>query len=240
MRSFAVYSLFFSLGRALPRPSTSPLHLGPVNISGSSSNTSHAALVAAATSWWYPNIDHTTGAVRAYVPYLFDSNGNQDFNYPVYKTVTSGDATGFVNALYSDGPTGDRDNMWLAGQPRVVYLPPGTYTLSSTVYLDTDTVIMGDPTSPPVIKAASGFSGDYLLAGGQGGGDGTGNGGELHFSVMIKNVVLDTTANTGNSNFIALSWRVAQNSALVNVRIVMPSNAHTGSFGMVSGYENEC
>ena len=47
---------------------------------------------------------------------------------------------------------------------------------------------------------------------------------------MIKNVILDTTANSGNSNFAALSWRVAQNSALVNVQINMPQGAHTGMY----------
>lgn len=148
------------------------------------------------------------------------------YNYPVYIAVNSGDSQGFINALYSNGPRGDRDNMWLAGQPRVVYLAPGTYTLSSTVYIDTDTVIIGDAANPPIIKAASGFSGDYLLCGGQGGN--SGNGGELHFSVSIKNVILDTTANS-NSNFVGLSWRVAQNSALNNVEIIMPQGKHTGS-----------
>lgn len=45
---------------------------------------------------------------------------------------------------------------------------------------------------------------------------------------MIKNVILDTTANSGDSGFTALSWRVAQNCALVNVKINMPQGAHTG------------
>lgn len=77
------------------------------------------------SSWFLPNIDHTTGAVRGYVPDLFSSNGAQDFNYPVYKTVNSGDANGFVSAITSDGPLGARDNCYLAGEPRVIYLPPG-------------------------------------------------------------------------------------------------------------------
>ena len=181
----------------------------------------------ASSSWFLPNLDHTSGAVRGYVPDLTGPNA-PDYTYPVYVAVNSGDSQGFINALYQDGPNGDRDNMWLAGQPRVVYLPPGTYTLSSTVYLDTDTVIIGDANNPPTIAAGSGFSGDYLLCGGQGGDNDSGNGGESHFSVSIKNVILDTTANSANSNFIALSWRVAQNSALVNVKIDMPQGVHTG------------
>ncbi|KAL6812658.1 glycoside hydrolase family 55 protein [Trichoderma camerunense] len=183
------------------------------------------------SSWFLPNIDHTTGAVRGYVPDLFSSNGAQDFNYPVYKTVNSGDANGFVSAITSDGPLGARDNCYLAGEPRVIYLPPGTYTIGSTIFLDTDTVIIGDATNPPTIKAASGFSGNYLIVGGQGDGSNHpcgGSGGETHFSVMIKNVILDTTAVTSQSGFVALSWAVAQNCALVNVKINMPQGIHTG------------
>lgn len=78
------------------------------------------------SSWFLPNIDHTTGAVRGYVPDLFNSAGQQNFTYPVYKTVASGDSAGFINALSSDGPSGGaRDNCYLAGEPRVIYLPPG-------------------------------------------------------------------------------------------------------------------
>lgn len=127
----------------------------------------------ASSSWWYPNLDHSTGAVRDYVPYLYSGN-TQDYNYPTYIAVNSGDSQGFVNALYSNGPNGDRDNGYISGEPRTVYLAPGTYTLSQTVYLDTDTVIIGDAKNPPTIKAASGFNGDYLLVGGEGGDTGRG------------------------------------------------------------------
>lgn len=63
----------------------------------------------------------------------------------------------------------------------------GTYTIGSTIFLDTDTVIIGDAANPPTIKAASGFNGNYLIVGGQGDGSNHpcgGSGGETHFSVM--------------------------------------------------------
>lgn len=83
-------------------------------------------LESRASSWFLPNIDHTTGAVRGYAPDLFNSDGSQDFNYPVYQTVASGDSAGFVNALTANGPGGgQRDNCFLAAEPRVIYLPPG-------------------------------------------------------------------------------------------------------------------
>ncbi|KAF2166703.1 glycoside hydrolase family 55 protein [Zasmidium cellare ATCC 36951] len=183
-------------------------------------NDSKKLTTEATSAWWFPNLDHTSGTVRDYVPFL------RTPDYPVYKSVSSGNSAAFRKALYADGPNGDRDNFWLAGQPRVVYLAPGTYVLDSTIYLDTDTVIIGDAANPPTIRAAAGFSGDYLICGGQGGD--TASGGELHFSVMIKNIVLDTSSNSAKTDFVALSWRVAQNTALANVKIQMPSNAHTG------------
>ncbi|KAJ2976415.1 hypothetical protein NQ176_g4964 [Zarea fungicola] len=183
------------------------------------------------SSWFLPNLDHTSGPVRGYVPNLTGSNGQPNYNYPVYKSVNSGDSQGLINALTSDGPAGNRNNCWLAGQPRVIYLAPGTYTLSSTLNMLTDTVIIGDASNPPTIRAASGFNGDVLIVGGQDSGSDRpcgGSGGETHFSIMIKNVILDTTANAGNNGFTALSWAVAQNCALVNVKINMPQGAHTG------------
>ncbi|KAK4496150.1 hypothetical protein PRZ48_012129 [Zasmidium cellare] len=215
---FYVLSIYFQFARqssALPARSNSTAPHTNTTVSHDTQVTAEAA-----SAWWFPNLDHTSGTVRDYVPFLSTPN------YPVYKSVSSGDSAAFRNALYSDGPNGDRDNMWLAGQPRVVYLAPGTYVLDSTIYLDTDTVIIGDAANPPTIRAAAGFSGDYLICGGQGGD--TASGGELHFSVMIKNVILDTRPNAAQSDFIALSWRVAQNTALVNVKIQMPNNAHTG------------
>ncbi|KAM0486375.1 hypothetical protein ACHAPX_001081 [Trichoderma viride] len=189
-------------------------------------------LESRASSWFLPNIDHTTGAVRGYAPDLFSSDGSQNFNYPVYKTVASGDSAGFVAALTSDGPSGGaRDECFLAAEPRVIYLPPGTYTLSSTAFFYTDTIIIGDAANPPTIKAAAGFNGDYLIVAGQADGSARPCGGffgETHFSIMIKNVILDTTANSGNSGFTAMSWALAQNCALVNVKINMPSGVHTG------------
>lgn len=169
-----------------------------------------------ATTWWYASQDH--------------SLSNDPYGYDVVQSVNAGDAQGLVAsiangnrpAFNSEGTT------YLANAPRVVYLPPGTYELSSTLYLYTDTVILGDASSPPTIKAAAGFNGDSLIVGGAGGS--TGGHGELHFSVQLKNVILDTTANSGTSDFTALHWRVAQNCALVNVKINLPSGVHTGVY----------
>lgn len=222
-----------------------PLTPAPKNISSldpftgkpitspSSRNSTFNRLSAQSTSnWWYAAIDHSTGAVRDYVPFLYNSDGSPDYDYPTYIAVASGDSQGLINALYSNGPGsssgGDRYNGWLAGQPRTIYVAPGTYTLTETMYMDTDTIIIGDALNPPTIKASSNFNGDFLIVAGVGGT--TGNGGELKFSLELKNLILDTTANAGDSSFTALSWRVAQNSATTNLQINMPQGAHTGVY----------
>ncbi|KAJ4862845.1 pectate lyase superfamily protein domain-containing protein [Trichoderma breve] len=177
-----------------------------------------------ATSFYYPNMDHVN-APRGFAP---DLDG--DFNYPIYQTVNSGDGNALQNAINTDGKGGSRHPQWFASQPRVVYIPPGTYTISKTLRFNTDTILMGDPTNPPIIKAAAGFSGDQTLISAQ--DPSTNEKGELSFAVAIKNLVLDTTAIPGGNSFTALWWGVAQAAHLQNVRITMSSssggNGHTG------------
>lgn len=49
---------------------------------------------------------------------------------------------------------------------QVVYIPPGTYTVSQTIRMNTDTILMGDATNPPIIKASSSWSGEATLLNG--------------------------------------------------------------------------
>ncbi|OTB07286.1 glycoside hydrolase family 55 protein [Hypoxylon sp. CI-4A] len=175
-----------------------------------------------ATSFWYANMDHT-GQYRGYAPDLGTDT------YPVFKSVNPGDGAGIQSAINDAGDGSSRHGEWLASQPRVVYIPPGTYEVSETIKMNTDTILMGDATDPPIIKASASFSGDQLLSGQD---PATGESGELSFAVGVKNVILDTTNISGGTEFAALWWGVAQAAQLQNVRIVMaPSsngNGHTG------------
>lgn len=145
----------------------------------------------ATTSFWYPNFDHT-GDYRGYAP---DLDG--DYTYPVYKAVSAGASASDIQTAINDAGDGSsRHSEWLASQPRVVYIPPGTYNIDTTIYMNTDTILMGDPTDPPVLKAVSGgFSSDATLFSAQ--DPGTGESGELSFAVGLKNLILDTTAIDG-------------------------------------------
>ncbi|KXX74310.1 Glucan 1,3-beta-glucosidase [Madurella mycetomatis] len=170
---------------------------------------------AANTSFWYANIDHTTANVRGFAP---DLDG--DWEYEVYKAVTPGDGASIQAAINSATNGATRHGQWFASQPRVVYIPPGEYVIHETIFMNTDTIIMGDAIDPPVLKAAAGFPGIGTLISGQ--DPTTGISGELSFAVGLKNIVLDTTSVPGGQPFVALWWGVAQAAHLQNVKIRMP------------------
>ena len=179
------------------------------------------------SDWWFPNIDRSDPNANDFVPFL-----DGVFEYQVYVAVS--DAAGLRNAIASGGPhRGNRDNGFLAGEPRVVYLAPGTYELDETLFIFTDTILVGDAAQPPIISASSSFTGCSLVVGGH---DRPGNGGELKFSTMLKNIVLHTTQQAGTKDFTALNWRVAQNSGLVNVQIRLPQDVHTGMLWQSLGF----
>ncbi|KAK3319669.1 family 55 glycoside hydrolase [Cercophora scortea] len=207
MKFAAVVALF--LGRAIAAPVVDPVD---------------DQITKRATSFWYSNFDHVS-AVRGYAP---DLDG--DYNYAVYKAVAPGDGAGIQTAINSGTNGATRHTQWFASQPRVVYIPPGTYYISSSIKMNTDTILMGDATNPPIIKAAAGFTGDQVLLNGE--DPATNGSGELSFAVGLKNLILDTTSISGSSTFTALYWGVAQAAQLQNVKIIMssstPTAGHTG------------
>ncbi|XEV04635.1 hypothetical protein FSHL1_009922 [Fusarium sambucinum] len=169
------------------------------------------------SGYWYADMDHT-GDFRGKAPYVSDS-------YEVFKTVASGDGKSIQDAIDS----GNRHKMWLGSEPRVVYLPPGTYEVDSTITLRTDTILMGNPADPPVIKPAAGFKDMFLVNGTD---PEVGISGEISFAVGVKNIILDTTAVNASSEFTALYWGVAQVCQLQNIQIKMPpagkDSGHSG------------
>ncbi|KAM0247909.1 hypothetical protein ACHAQJ_009656 [Trichoderma viride] len=178
------------------------------------------------SSFWYAAMDHT-GQYKGYAPHTTNPD-----SYNVYVAVSPGDAASLQSAIDSDGSS-SRQNEWLASQPRVVYIPPGTYELSSTLNMRTDTILFGDATNPPIIKAAAGFS-DSVLVNGQ--DPSTGVAGELSFAVGLKNLILDTSAVDGSSSISALYWGVAQACQLQNIKITLaPSSNGQGHTGIQLG-----
>lgn len=191
----------------------------------------HNFVEEAATRYWIDEQDHT-GNARGFAPFL----GN-DFTYPVYRNVRAFGAIGdgnkddteaLQNAINTDGKGGSRFRNEVTTRPAEVFVPGGTYSISRTVDLRLNTILVGDPNNRPVFKASPGFRGASLINGFDFATDGTA--GTTNFFVGIKNIIIDTTNINKDKDVIALNWGVAQACYLTNIRIQMPSNsgAHIG------------
>lgn len=176
--------------------------------------------------YWYEKIQHngmspaistgTNWAVfRNVKDYGAKGDGVTDDTAAIQKAIDTGDSSGTRATGRSFGMT---------GQPAVVYFPAGTYSVRGTLSNRVGTILMGDPTNRPTIKAAAGFSGNYLLV-----GHDTRYPGLVAFYHGIKNLVFDTTAIPGRKIAI-LEWSVSQANQLSNVQFNMAPKAkdHTG------------
>ena len=89
----------------------------------------------------------------------------------------------------SSGYDRTSNSLGTTGQPAVVYLPGGTYTIKSPLQLYVGTVLMGNPLDPAIIKASSDFQGNTLIY-----GKDPNQGSTTNFYIGIKNLVIDSTA----------------------------------------------
>jgi glucan 1,3-beta-glucosidase len=187
---------------------------------------SAAAPLHNATGYWYEHIEHN--GISPTIP-----NGG---NWTVFRNVkdygakgdgTTDDTAAIQRAINTGDNTGTRDSgrFGSTGQPAVVYFPAGTYLVKSTINSAIGTVIMGDPTNLPTIKAAPGFNGTYLLF-----GHDQRYPGLVGFFHGVKNLVLDSTAVPPTKAIVLLEWSVSQNNLLSNVEFNMPigAAAHVG------------
>ncbi|KAK0644443.1 glycoside hydrolase family 55 protein [Cercophora newfieldiana] len=185
-----------------------------------------AAECLASGNYWYEKVQHngmspaiSNGAnwavFRNVKDYGAKGDGVTDDTAAIQKAIDTGDSSGTRATGRSFGMT---------GQPAVVYFPAGTYSIKGTLSNRVGTILMGDPTDRPTIKAATGFTGNYLLV-----GHDTRYTGLIAFYHGIKHLVLDTTA-IPSRKIALLEWSVSQANQLSNVRFSMAPKAkdHTG------------
>jgi len=176
--------------------------------------------------YWYEGVKHNgisptiTGGeswivFRNVKDYGAKGDGTTDDTAAIQKAIDTGDASGSRATGRSFGMT---------GQPAVVYFPAGTYSIRSTLSNRVGTVLMGDPTNRPTIKAAKGFTGAYLVI-----GHDSRYAGLIAFYHGIKNLIFDTTSISSQAITI-LQWGVSQANQLSNTMFNMPVGAtnHTG------------
>lgn len=130
----------------------------------------------------------------------------------------------------------------------IVYFPPGTYLISTTIPMPFGTQVIGDANDRPTLLASQSFLGlgvlstDEYTGGGKGidGGDQEYYVNTANFYRQIRNVVIDITKAQAQ-NISCLHYQVAQATSLENVELVAASGstqigmyAENGSGGQIS------
>ncbi|KAF5006260.1 hypothetical protein FDECE_7350 [Fusarium decemcellulare] len=189
-----------------------------------------AAMIEA--KYWLEEIDHLGRA-----PYYPDTLYQVFRNVKDYGAVGDGvtDDTAAINAAISAGvrcSPGVCKGSTLS--PATVYIPAGTYLISSSLIDLYYTQIIGDPTNRPVIKASGSFSKEsfglidanpYLFN-----GELSWNSTNVFFR-QIRNLVLDTTALPPDFPVVGIHWPSSQATAVTNCLFklsAVPGNKHTG------------
>ena len=179
------------------------------------------------STFWYEVIDHNGES-----PFIANGASWEVFRnvktaYGAAGDGVTDDTAALQNAITAGNSAGSRAAhvFGTTGQPAVVYLPEGVYLISSPLQLYVGTVIMGNPLSPPTIKASAGFSGDFLIY-----GKDPNLGSTINFYIAMKNLVLDSTNIAASTTFTLLDWSVSQATQLTNLVFNMPdySTGHTG------------
>lgn len=111
----------------------------------------------------------------------------------------------------------------------IVYFPPGTYLISTTIPLPYGTQVIGDANDRPRLKAAPEFVGlgvlstdEYTGEGGTGidGGDPQYYVNTANFYRQIRNVIIDVSGTGNYRDTACLHYQVAQATSLQNVELV--------------------
>jgi glucan 1,3-beta-glucosidase len=114
-----------------------------------------------------------------------------------------------------------------------VYFPAGTYVISSSIVPYYFTQLVGDPTSLPVLKATSGFSGFGLIDGNPYYTSDLNWVSVNVFYRQIRNFVIDTTNIAPGTAATGIHWPTSQATSLQNLVFNMPTASgvvHVGLF----------
>ncbi|KLU87180.1 hypothetical protein, variant [Magnaporthiopsis poae ATCC 64411] len=195
----------------------------------------HVQTAASGTFW----MEHI--ARKGAVPF-----GNEP-DYKVFRNVldygakgdgVADDTKAIKEAMNSGKRCGEKCN-GSTTKNAIVYFPPGTYRVSSTISMPFGTQVIGDASNLPTLLAAHDFIGLGVLAANiyTGGGEGTDGLDQqwyvntANFYRQIRNIKIDITATRPTSSVAGLHYQIAQATSLQNVEIIaLPGTAQLGIF----------
>ncbi|KAI9356554.1 pectate lyase superfamily protein-domain-containing protein [Zopfochytrium polystomum] len=187
---------------------------------------------AVSSNYWFANI-----ARQGSVAYTTSNPAGYTVVRNVLDYGAKGDGvtddTAAINSAISAGNRCGQGCDSSTTTPAIVYFPAGTYLVSSPLNQYYYTMMIGDPTNLPVLKAAASFSGMAVID-----ADPYVSGvnwftNQNNFFRQIRNFVIDLTglpASTGTG----IHWQVAQATSLQNIVFKMvqggSGNAQQGIF----------
>ncbi|KAL3470951.1 pectate lyase superfamily protein-domain-containing protein [Aspergillus californicus] len=184
-----------------------------------------------------------------------------DPNYKVFRNVVddyhadpsgASDSTAAIQAAISDGNRCGEKCNGSTLKNAIVYFPPGTYLVSSTLKVLFGTQIIGDASLTannwPTLKAAGSFVGlgvlstnEYVGGTGPDGKDAQYYVNTARFYSQIRNLRIDITSTDPNAYVCAIHYQVAQATSLQEIELIARTGttqqgifSENGSGGMMS------
>ncbi|KAK0103224.1 hypothetical protein ONS95_005259 [Cadophora gregata] len=178
-------------------------------------------------------------------------------NYTVFRNVldygakgdNTQDDTKYIKLAMTDGKRCGVKCNGSTLKNAIVYFPPGTYRISSTIPMPFGTQVIGDANNPPTLAATSTFLGLGVLSSDEYTGGGVGTDGQdqsyyvntANFYRQLRNIKIDITKTRASQGVAGLHWQVAQATSLQNVEIIATSGtkmrgifAENGSGGSIT------
>ncbi|KAG7285737.1 hypothetical protein NEMBOFW57_008031 [Staphylotrichum longicolle] len=196
----------------------------------SATSTTSSAQVATCTDFWLEKITH-----QGVAP--FAESGYEVFrNVKAYGAKGDGstDDTAAINRAISEGSRCGPGCTGSTKTPGLVYFPPGTYLVSSSIIDFYNTQLIGNPGCPPVLKATADFSDRWLLDSNKYGANGLAWGATNVFWRQVANFVIDITAVPAGNLISGIHWPSSQSTSLSNIVFksseASGTNQHQGLF----------